>query len=123
MVRLLRKRLWAIILMAVLSVSITGIYTFFIVDETYNADVLVYIWQDRSGGDEQMVSSSDLQLFTQLVGDYQVLAQSRLVTQTVAEELDLDPITAGRLSNQITVGTKSNTRHLTISVTDIDPVF
>ncbi len=124
MMRLLKKRLWAIILLAVLGISLSGIYTFFIVDETYNADVLLYIWQERTvGEDPQMISSADLAVFSQLVSDYQVLAQSRLVTQRVADELDLDPVTASRLGNKVSVGTKSSTRHLTITVSDTDPVF
>lgn len=122
LLRILRKRLLVIILIAILGLGLSGVWTFFLVDELYSADVLLYIWQDKSE-DDQSVSSGDLALFSQLVSDYQVLAKSRLVTSMVIDELELDPDRAAGLSNKIAVGTRSNTRHLTITVTDGDPVF
>ena len=124
LLRTLRKRLWIIALMAVLSVSIAAGYTFFLVEEKYSADVLLYIWQSKEdGGTEDAISVGDLSLFSQLVGDYQVLAKSRLVTSRVSEDLGLDPLHNASLSSQITVGTKQNTRHLTITAVDTDPVM
>lgn len=124
LLRTLRKRLWIIVLMATLSVALAAGYTFFMVDEQYSADVLLYIWQSKKdSGTEDAISVGDLSLFSQLVGDYQVLAKSRLVTSQVAEDLGLDLSHADSLSSQITVGTKLNTRHLTITAVDTDPVM
>lgn len=123
LLRVLRKRILVIMLIALLGLGLSGVWTFFVVDELYSADVLLYIWQDKNADDEQAVSSGDLALFSQLVSDYQVLAKSRLVTSMVVAELELDPARAAGLSNKIAVGTRSNTRHLTITVTDQDPVF
>ena len=124
LLRTLRKRLWIIVLMAVLSVSLAAGYTFFLVEEQYSADVLLYIWQSKeNNGTEDAISAGDLSLFSQLVGDYQVLAKSRLVTSRVSEDLGLDPSHVAGLSSQITVGTKQNTRHLTITAVDPDPVM
>ena len=121
LLHLIRKRLWIIALAALVSVGIAGVYTFFVIPEEYSADVLLYIWQDKTTDNQGSVSSSDLALFSQLVNDYQVLAKSRLVTSQVAEELGL--ASAGGLGGKIAVGTKSNTRLLTITVHDVDPVF
>lgn len=123
LIRILKKRAWIIALLTVFCVTLSSVYTFFIIDEKYSADVLLYIWQDRQDGNQDVLSASDLSLFSQLVGDYQVLSQSRLVTTQVAKELGLDPTKVGALSSQITVGTKSNTRHLTITAVDTDPVM
>ncbi|MEA4888144.1 MAG: Wzz/FepE/Etk N-terminal domain-containing protein [Clostridiaceae bacterium] len=120
---ILRKRLWIIALSAVLCVGLSGIYTFYFVSEQYTADVLLYIWESKNGESTDALNSSDLNLFSQLVGDYQVLATSRLVTSQVAEELGLSEAQAGRLSSKISIGTKSNTRHLTITVKDTDPTM
>jgi len=57
----------------------------------------------------------------QLVNDYQVLCQSRLVLTNVAEPLKMSPNESANLSGMISVRTKSNTRHLTINVTDTNP--
>lgn len=125
LLRVLRRRLWVIALTAVVAVGLSAGYTFAMVEEQYSADVLLYIWQEKKadGTDTGNVSYSDLQLFAQLVGDYQVLAKSRLVTGLVAEELGIYPVDEAALSSKISVGTKSNTRHLTITVTDTDPEF
>lgn len=122
-VRIVKKRLWVIVLAAVLCVALSGVYSFLIVEEEYSADVLLYIWQETQSGNQDAVQYSDLQLFAQLVNDYQELAKSRLVTGIVAEELGLPETSIGRLRSLITVGNRVNTRHLTIVVKDTDPVF
>lgn len=123
LVRMIRKRLWVIVLAAFLCVGLSGVYSYFIVEEEYSADVLLYIWQETESGSQDAVNYSDLQLFAQLVNDYQELAKSRLVTGIVAEELGLPATSIARLRSMITVGNKANTRHLTIVVKDTDPVF
>ena len=84
--------------------------------------MLLYIWQDTQNG-QDAVNYSDLQLFTQLVNGYQELARSRYVTGIVAEELGLPESSNARLRSLINVGNRANTRHLTITVRDTDPVF
>ena len=123
MLRIVRKRLWIIVLIAFLSVGLSGVISYFVLEEEYSADVLLYIWQDKDESGQDAVNYSDLQLFAQLVNDYQELAKSRLVTGIVAEELGLSADSINRLRNMITVGNKANTRHLTIVVKDTDPVF
>jgi capsular polysaccharide biosynthesis protein len=91
------------------------------VDEQYEANSLLYVWQQDS--EEGAVQYNDLMLYSQLVNDYQVLAKSRLVTEEVSDSLKLDPISAANLAQKIEVGTKNNTRHLTITVTDTNPEF
>ncbi len=124
--RLLLRRAWLIIIIALLSLSATGIFTYFMLDEQYSANALLYIWNDRKETDtgyNSGVQAADLAVFTALVADYQVLAKSRYVTNKVIAELQLDPVAAAGLSGKISVGTKNNTRHLTITVIDTDPAF
>ncbi|NCC76412.1 MAG: hypothetical protein EOM08_08265 [Clostridia bacterium] len=120
---ILRRRIAMILALTILGVVLSGLYTYILVHERYTADVLMYIWDDQAASDAGNIQMADLTMFAALVNDYQVLAKSRLVTNQVATELQLDAITTDALSEQITVSTKNNTRHLTISVTDTDPVF
>lgn len=122
--RIIKQRFWLICLCIFICFTLTLTYTTFFVERQYSADVLLYIWQDKDPSANSTSSSnySDLMLFAQLVNDYQVLCKSRLVTSTVASELGMNTELSARLSSQITVGTKNNTRHLTITVTDPDPV-
>ena len=120
---ILRRRLLLIVTIAIVGLSLATVYTFVLVQERYTADVLMYIWEDPAGNENSNIQLADLSMFAALVNDYQVLAKSRLVTNQVAKELKLDAATTDRLSQMITVTTKNNTRHLTISVNDPDPVF
>ena len=120
---ILRRRLAMILALTVLGFVLSGLYTYILIHERYTADVLMYIWSDDISNDNSNLQMSDLTLFSALVNDYQVLAKSRLVTNQVAAELKLDQATIDTLSSKIAVSTKNNPRHLTISVTDTDPVF
>jgi capsular polysaccharide biosynthesis protein len=104
-----------------MALGVSGFYSYFVVVQLYEADTLLYIWQENT--DSGSVQYNDLMLYSQLVNDYQVFVKSRLVTDKVIKELNLDLVSASSLANKIAVRTKNNTRHLVISVTDSDPVF
>lgn len=123
LLQIIRKRFWVVALSAFLCVGIAALYTFYFVEEKYSADVLLYIWQDTDTSQSDAISYSDMQLFAQLVNDYQELAKSRLVTSMVAEELGLPASSTDYLRDAIKVTNKTNTRHLTIIAEDEDPVF
>lgn len=123
LLRLFRRKIWILILCTILGLAIAGSVTIFLIPKQYSANVLLYIWQDKDEKQSANLTASDLNLFSQLVNDYQVLVKSRLVTQKVADELQLSDVQSIALSGKITVGTKANTRHITITVVDRDPAF
>jgi capsular polysaccharide biosynthesis protein len=123
LLRLFRRKIWILILCTILGLAIAGSVTIFLIPKQYSANVLLYIWQDKAEKQSANLTASDLNLFSQLVNDYQVLVKSRLVTQKVADELKLSDVQSAALSGKITVGTKANTRHITITVVDRDPAF
>jgi len=123
LLRLFRRKIGILILCTILGLAIAGSVTIFLIPKQYSANVLLYIWQDKDEKQSANLTASDLNLFSQLVNDYQVLVKSRLVTQKVADELKLSAAQSAALSGKITVGTKANTRHITITVVDRDPAF
>lgn len=123
LIRLFRRKIWIIVLITILGLLISGIFTIYFIPKHYSANVLLYIWQEKEANQSSALTASDLNMFSQLVNDYQVLVKSRLVTEKVAEELLLSTKLSEALSDQIVVGTKANTRHITITVTDEDPQF
>lgn len=123
LLRLFRRKIWILILCTVVGLAIAASYTIFFIPKQYSANVLLYIWQDQEEKQTANLTASDLNLFSQLVNDYQVLVKSRLVTQRVADVLQMNAAQSGALSGKITVGTKANTRHITITVIDQDPAF
>ena len=67
-----------------------------------------------------LTSMADLQLGTQLTGDYQVLIKSTPVMEQVIENLGLN-MSAGALKNSISLENPGSTRILNLSVTSTDP--
>lgn len=120
--RIVRRRVWLIVLATVLSLVLAGGYLAFFAPRLYTSDVLLYIWRTEDQGTNDNSNISDFNFFAQLVNDYQVLIKSRLVTGQVAEILDMEPATASDLIDKISVATRVNTRHITITVQDTDPV-
>lgn len=118
-INIFRRRYLIIILAVIASLVTSVIYLAFLTTKTYEADVLLYIWQKDS--DSESSQYTDLMLFSQLVNDYQVLIKSRLVINEVYDELNLSRDQASGLANRITVKTKNNTRNITITVIDTEP--
>ena len=119
--RLFRRNIWILILSTILGLLISGVYGYYLIPRRYRADVLLYIWQSRSDSQTEALTASDLNLYSQLVYDYQALVKSRLVTRQVADELHMTSAQYGQLPGKITVDTAENTRHITISVVDENP--
>ena len=93
----------------------------FLMAPTYQSVTKIYILnkQDNSSAN---VTYNDLQVGTQLVKDYSELIKSRFVLEAVIEQLDL-PISYEQLSGKVAVSTPTDTRVISITVTDSSPVM
>lgn len=93
----------------------------FLMTPTYQSVTKIYILnkQDSSSAN---VTYNDLQAGTQLVKDYSELIKSRFVLEAVIEQLDL-PISYEQLSGKVAVSTPTDTRVISITVTDSSPVM
>ena len=70
--------------------------------------------------DSNTLTSADMQTSTQLTKDYAELIQSRTVLEGVIAQLNLD-MTYKEMLNKVSVETSSDSRIVSISVTDEDP--
>ena len=93
-----------------------GMFTAFVMKPVYTSSTMLYIVNKTA----TLPSLTDLQLGTQLTKDYKVMITSRPVTQKVIENLDLN-MDHETLVQKISVNNPSDTRIITISVTDNDP--
>ena len=93
----------------------------FLMTPTYQSVTKIYILnkQDNSSAN---VTYNDLQAGIQLVKDYSELIKSRSVLEAVIEQLDL-PISYEQLSGKVAVSTPTDTRVISITVTDSSPVM
>lgn len=114
---LLKKRIWAIILAIVAGATIALVVTVTMMEPIYESSSMLYILNKSTS----LTSLADIQLGTQLTKDYKILVTSRPVTSQVIENLDLN-LTHEELVEKVEVGNPTDTRILTITVKDTNPM-
>ena len=121
---LLISKAWLICLVGIFTALIGFVLSAFFIAPTYQSTSKIYILNKQQ---ENTVTYSDVQLGTQLTKDYAQLITSRLVLEKVIEDLNLADITEGMdyeaMLNKVEVTTPTDTRILSITVTDTDPVM
>lgn len=110
-----QKRL--VLLVSLLAgVAVAALWTIFLVTPQYQASSMIYVFSKTTS----ITSLTDLQIGSQLTGDFQILATSRPVVEKVIKELDLDA-TYEELIKLIEVTNPGDSRILQITVTHPDP--
>lgn len=114
---MLWRRALAILLTGVLLALLAVIGTKLFVTPEYQASTSMYILAKQS---DTTLTNSDLQTSSLLTNDYAELIKSKTVCKSVIAQLDLN-ITYDQLLEKVSVTVPTDTRILTISVTDPDP--
>lgn len=112
----LKKRLWLLILAAILGLLTGYGVSRFALTKTYTSTSTIYVMSKET----TITSLTDLQIGSQLTADYKVLVSSRTVMENVINSLKLD-MDYTELRQKITLSNPQNTRILTISVLDTAP--
>ena len=113
----LRKKLWMIILAAVIGCLGAGIYSKVILSPVYTSTSMVYVLSKET----TLTSLADLQIGSQLTKDYSVMITSRPVLEEVIEKQKLS-LSYNQLKRMIRISNPADTRILNMSVSDTDPV-
>ncbi len=114
--RALVKRLWLIISVAVICACTAAGYTHLRIAPTYVSTTTMLVMTQET----TLSSLANLQLGSQLKGDYTILITSRPVVEEVIENLGLD-MNYYDLANRISITNPEDTRILYISVTLNNP--
>lgn len=115
---LLRYVKW--IAASVLGAAILGFaISNFMMTEVYQSEAKIIIINKESDS----ISYSDVQLNSQLIKDYAELIKSRYVLEKVMEQCGVKNRTYQSFAESVTVENPSNTRILTITVEDTEPVM
>ena len=112
------SKCWLIILVGITAAIIGFALSFFVVTPQYQSTTKIYI---LNKSDSQTVTYSDVQLGTQLTKDYSELINSRYVIEEVIQKLDLK-FDYSSLKKKIEVSSPADTRIVSITVEDKDPV-
>lgn len=107
---------WTLILLStVVLATLAYCYGRFMVTPIYSSNSALYVFSKSTS----ITSMADIQVGTNLTNDYMVVIKGRPVLEQVIENLGLD-INYDKLKNKVTVKNETNTRILTISVSDPD---
>lgn len=109
---------WLVIcLCTILGLVASGLYTRYLVNPKYSSSALVYI----RGVSNTITSVADIQIGYYLTDDYVIIFKSRTVMENVINRLGLKNISAGQLSNMVSVTGDLGRNILKISATTSDP--
>ena len=120
------KRIWAIILAAVIGAAALGFYAATMVKPTYRAQALMYVNNrtlNLKAADITSaisISSGEISAANSLVEMYIVIMESRTTLNEVIREANLS-YTYDRLTDMITAGSVNNTPIFSVNVTSTDP--
>ncbi len=117
-IHILFGRFWIILGTGVLAAVIGFVISGFILAPKYESTTKIYI---LNKAENTTVTYSDVQMGTQLTKDYAELINSRYVLETVIEWLALPDMEYKDLLKKVSVNTPTDTRIVSITVTDVDP--
>lgn len=117
LVSVIRQKLWLIVLAAVLGAVLLGTYKQMTTIPMYSSSSMIYIYSKTTS----ITSLTDLQIGKTLAVDFQILAKTRNVLESVISNMGLD-MTYEELSSVISVSSPEDSHILEITVSDYDPV-
>ena len=119
LLHILLGRWWLILGIGFLAAVIALIISSFVLTPVYESTTKIYIFNKN---ETASVTYSDVQMGTQLTKDYAELINSRYVLEEVIQKLALDEMEYDELLNKVSVETPTDTRIVSVTVEDTDPV-
>ncbi len=117
--------LWLIVLVALACGTAAYAFSKFVLPEEFESTTKIYVLdKSGAGGTNSQSTYSDLQVGMQLTKDYVELIKSRTVLEAVMKDNHLDQTyTYEQFAEMVNVQTPTDTRIVTITVTNHDPAL
>lgn len=117
--------LWLIVLVALACGTAAYAFSKFVLPEEFESTTKIYVLdKSGAGGTNSQSTYSDLQVGMQLTKDYVELIKSRTVLEAVMKDNHLDQTyTYEQFAGTVNVQTPTDTRIVTITVTNHDPAL
>ena len=119
LLKIIWQRKFFIVLTALMTAILALGYSVFIAKPSYQSTTRIYV-VNRQQSDNNALTNQDLQAGAYLVKDYKEIILSQDVLSTVISELKLSSTTAD-LAGKVTVSVPTDTRIVSITVTNGDP--
>ena len=120
LVAILLSRAWLVLSSGVFFALLALFVSRFIIHPVYSSTTKIFILSRDEGAS---VTYSDVQISTQLTQDYAQLIRSRYVLEEVIQRLDLKDTLYDDMTEKVSVDTPTDTRIVSITVRDEDPVM
>lgn len=120
----LMRKLWLIVLCAVIIGAAAFGYTKYFVTPMYRASVTIYVNNNRLNieGNTATLTTSDLSVAQRLVSTYVITLKSDRVLNKVAQELDVE-MSASQIRGMISAEAVDNTEVFNVTITNADPAL
>lgn len=120
---ILRKRLWLIIILIILSIAASGVVSFYVLEPQYKTFTTLMVGKPKDYQNyDSKLEYNDLLLNQRLVSTYGQIVQSRVVTDQVIENLGLD-MSYSTFRDKVSVNLVKDTEIIKIEVIDVEPVL
>lgn len=116
--KILKKRLWLIIILTVISIAISAGISFYALTPVYKAQTQILV--NQNNGAEGVYSWQTTETDLRLINTYNVIITSPVILTPVIEALNLN-LTPSQLIHQISITNESDSKVVTISVEDSNP--
>ncbi|UEL48696.1 YveK family protein [Terrisporobacter hibernicus] len=117
---ILKKKMWIIVLSAVICGVISGLVSFYVLKPVYEANTTLIVNKEVENETTQMTTSDDLNFVQKLALTYGEIIKSRSVITSTIDKLNLD-ITYEDLSEAVSITNVENTQIIKISVKNVNP--
>lgn len=116
---LIVRRLWLIVLSAVVVAAMAYVYTAKFVTPLYRTSVTIYV-NNTIYGEKDGISSNDLTTSQKLVATYAQVIKSQSFLEKVSQSVD-NQISATQIGEGLTTKSMSGTEMLSVTVSNADP--
>lgn len=118
---ILGKRLWVILLITIISVVASGIVSYYVLVPEYQTFTTLMVGKPKDYQNyDQKLEYNELLLNQKLVNTYGQIVQSRVVTDEVIENLNLN-LSYKEFTDKVNVNLVKDTEIIKIEVTDTNP--
>jgi capsular polysaccharide biosynthesis protein len=119
---ILKKRMGMIIILLILSLAVSAVVSFYVLDKQYQASTTLMVGRPKDYVTENKLEYNDLLLNQRLVSTYGELIKTRTVADRVIENMGLS-LTYNQLREKLNVSLVKDTEIISISVMDTDPAL
>lgn len=120
---IIRRRMWLIILLTILSVVTSGVVSYYVLEPEYQTFTTLMVGKPKDYKNfDSKLEYNDLLLNQRLVSTYGQIVQMRVVIDEVIENLNLD-ISYNEFKNKVSVNLVKDTEIIKIEAKDRDPAL